>query len=186
MSDGRGRNSGGSNAPFGESGPPQKKPGGCLKALGLGILILFGLGVLGNIVIALTHIGQAPRNQIAPANQVASSGQPDPDDQPPVDPHAATGNPSNDALLARLPEDRPAILAAIVKKGCRGERAFYQGVGHKGYGAGKAFWDVACTNGRAYVLGIDPDKNGTTGALDCQFFKAIKAGECFTKFPEGS
>ncbi|WP_158913126.1 hypothetical protein [Caulobacter sp. S45] len=186
MSDGRGGYNAGSNAPFGESGPPQKKPSGCLKALGLGILIFVGLGVLGNIVIALTQHGRTASNQIAPANQVASSGQPDPGDQPAVDLHAATGNPSNDALLARALEDRPAILAATVKKGCRGERAYYQGIGHKGDAVGKAFWNVACTNGHAYMLQIEPDKHGTAEVMDCRFLKAIKADQCFTKFPEGS
>ena len=44
-----------------------------------------------------------------------------------------------------------------------------------------AYWNVACSNNRAYSISIKNDAQGTTGIMDCPFLKTLGV-ECFKKF----
>jgi hypothetical protein len=91
-------------------------------------------------------------------------------------------NSANDYLLVSKPEERAKRLGNVVGEGCVGKTTFYGGIGTKGFAKNKAFWSVRCTDGRAFMVTVEPDGNGKV--LDCTVLKAIKAGECFKKLAE--
>ena len=91
--------------------------------------------------------------------------------------HAANG--ANNYLLAATPQVRASTLARAVGDHCRGRTAFYMGLGdaRAGLGAGKGFWSLRCSDGRSFMIQVNPD--GTSGVLECSVIKAMHAGECF-------
>ncbi|MDP3228494.1 MAG: hypothetical protein Q8N13_11035 [Acidovorax sp.] len=57
-------------------------------------------------------------------------------------------------------------------------RTFFQGLDKKG----DAYWNLACANGKSYMVSIANDAKGSSKILGCEFLKAINAGSCFKKF----
>lgn len=87
------------------------------------------------------------------------------------------------ARLMSLPEpDRATMLAAAVRSAgdaCdRGTRSMYQGSTKSRV----ALWSVACRDGNAYSVSINPDRGGSTRFLSCTMLRALKAGECFRRY----
>jgi hypothetical protein len=94
---------------------------------------------------------------------------------------ASTGNPSTDRLLAMPEQQRIEVLARSIRRDCTGTRAFLMGVTRTGRARGTAYWSVACTNGRSYVIQMDADKKGTSFVADCRVL-AGTGRECFQQF----
>jgi hypothetical protein len=92
-----------------------------------------------------------------------------------------TGNPFTDRLLAMPEQQRIELLARSIRNGCVGTRAFFMGVTRTGRARGTAYWSVACTNGRNYVIQIDPDKKGTSFVASCRVLEGT-GRECFQQF----
>ncbi len=57
-------------------------------------------------------------------------------------------------------------------------RNFFQGF-DKGR---NAYWNVACSNKKSYLISINNDSVGSTKIMSCALLKAVNAGECFKKF----
>ena len=70
------------------------------------------------------------------------------------------------------------LLTASGEKCPSVTKTFYQGSDKKE----NAFWNVQCSNGKAFVVQLFNDSKGSTKILDCAILKAINAGTCFTKF----
>src|ERR1700722_981819 len=68
-----------------------------------------------------------------------------------------SGNAAHDQLAALPDSTRILALATIVKKSCVGTRAFFMGMASNH----NAYWSVACTNGKSYVVEIAPEANGS-------------------------
>src|SRR5690349_7163683 len=88
--------------------------------------------------------------------------------------HAA--NPANDYLLSVTPKVQAETLSKAVGEKCRGQTAFYMGLGTSGLGADKGFWSIRCTDGRSFAVQVNPD--GTSRVLECAVLKALNAGVC--------
>jgi hypothetical protein len=94
---------------------------------------------------------------------------------------AGSGNPVTDTLLAMPEPQRTELLGRTVRHDCVGTRAFLMGVTASGPARGTAYWSVACTNGRSYVIQIDRDKKGTSFVADCRVLQGT-GRECFQQF----
>lgn len=108
-----------------------------------------------------------------------------------VAPATASDNLANDYLLSISPAAQARMLGKVAGDGCVGTLAFYQGsvgdrppraddapimVGHEH----DAIWNVKCTNGKSYVIGVFP--TGGSNVLACSVLKTIHAGQCFVKY----
>ncbi len=83
--------------------------------------------------------------------------------------------------LVKLPnKERNAMFGKLLAdKGCGTvTRTFFQGFDDKR----TAYWNAACKNGDAYMVGIGNDAGGSTKILSCAMLKAVNAGECFKKW----
>jgi hypothetical protein len=94
---------------------------------------------------------------------------------------ASTGNPVTDRLLALPEEQRIATLGRLAHHNCVGTRAFLMGVTRTGTARGTAYWSVACTNGRSYVIQINRDRKGTSFVADCRVLEGT-GRQCFQEF----
>jgi hypothetical protein len=94
---------------------------------------------------------------------------------------AATGNPTTDRLLGLPEQQRIEILGRMAHHNCVGTRAFLMGVTASGPARGTAYWSVACTTGKSYVIQINRNKTGTSFVLDCRAL-AGTGRECFQQF----
>lgn len=74
-------------------------------------------------------------------------------------------------LLTSSGEDCPKVT-----------RTFFQGAAVNG----DAFWNVACSNGKAFSIQVNGDSEGSTKIMDCAMLKLVNAGECFKAFPKGA
>jgi hypothetical protein len=89
-------------------------------------------------------------------------------------------NIANNILLSRTSEQKTAILSNIVNSAgeeCIPIRSFYQGVDI--YDA--AYWNLACANGRSFVIQISNDDEARTTIFQCEALKSLGA-ECFKRF----
>ena len=92
---------------------------------------------------------------------------------------ALAANSANDTLLTLAPNQQAEILGHAA--GCTGNYAFYRGTSaDPGLGQGVPFWAVRCSDGKAYMVGIDPN---STRVLRCEAIKLVTNDDCFTKFP---
>jgi hypothetical protein len=77
---------------------------------------------------------------------------------------------------------RNTVFALYLQKSgedCRRvTKNFLQGVDQKG----NAFWNVACSNNKSFVVQINNDAVGSTRILSCAVMKAVRGPECFKKF----
>jgi hypothetical protein len=95
---------------------------------------------------------------------------------------ALATNGANDYLLSAKPNVQAATLAKAVGGNCQGQTAFYMGVGKSGISQGKGFWSVRCTDGRPFMVQVNPD--GTSSVLECSVLKRLNAGTCFKAFAD--
>jgi hypothetical protein len=89
-------------------------------------------------------------------------------------------NIANNILLSRTSDQKTQILSNIVNSAgeeCIPTRSFYQGVDI--YDA--AYWDLACSNGRSFVIQISNDDQAMTTIFQCSTMKSLGA-ECFKRF----
>jgi hypothetical protein len=91
--------------------------------------------------------------------------------------HAHAANGANDYLLSVTPQLQATTLARAVGTKCQGQTAFYMGIGKSGISQGKGFWSVRCTDGRPFMVQVNPD--GTSSVLECALLKRLNAGTCF-------
>jgi hypothetical protein len=92
---------------------------------------------------------------------------------------ALAANTANDTLLTLAPNEQAEILGHAA--GCTGNYAFYRGTStDPGLGQGVPFWAVRCSDGKAYMVGIEPSR---TRVLRCEAVKLVANDDCFTKFP---
>ena len=70
------------------------------------------------------------------------------------------------------------LLVASGEKCPSVTRTFFQGSDKKQ----NAFWNVQCSNGKAFQILLLNDAKGSTRLLDCAVLKAVNGGTCFTKF----
>lgn len=92
---------------------------------------------------------------------------------------AYAANGANDYLLSVTPKIQAATLAKAGGAGCRGQKAFYMGIGKSGLSEDKGFWSVRCADGRSFSVQVNPD--GTSLVLECVALRALNAGTCFKK-----
>ena len=92
---------------------------------------------------------------------------------------AYAANGANDYLLSVPPKIQASTLAKAVGENCRGQRAFYEGIGKSGLSEDKGFWSIRCADGRSFSVQVNPD--GTSLVLECAVLKALNAGTCFKK-----
>ena len=61
-------------------------------------------------------------------------------------------NGANDYLLSVTPQIQATTLAKAVGQKCRGETAYYMGIGKSGLAQNKGFWSIRCTDGRPFLV----------------------------------
>jgi hypothetical protein len=49
---------------------------------------------------------------------------------------------------------------------------------------GRAYWNVACANGRAFSIRIDADAHGSTSISDCAVIKRLAGVGCFERIKD--
>lgn len=95
---------------------------------------------------------------------------------------AAWANPAHDRVQQMPSGARNAFFIKYLQgsgESCdEVTRNFFQGSGK----SGDASWNVACRNGKAYLIMIYNDAQGSSKILSCAVLKALNAGECFKKF----
>lgn len=93
-----------------------------------------------------------------------------------------SGNIGHTLLLDMIPAERSKTLSSVVElngEACGGgEGTFFQGVDEDR----AAYWNLACSNGSNYSIKIEPDANGTSTILECNFLEFISGVPCFTPF----
>ena len=88
-------------------------------------------------------------------------------------------NPTHDQLTGFNDEQRKAALAKLLQSSSEScgsaTRTFFQMQDDQG----RAYWHVACSNGKSYVVRINPDKGGTANVSDCAMMQRLTGGQCF-------
>ena len=57
-------------------------------------------------------------------------------------------------------------------------RTFFQGKDK----TGAVYWNIQCSNGKAYQMQIANNATGSSRSLDCELIKKMNAGICFKPF----
>ncbi|CAM2889794.1 Uncharacterised protein [Legionella steigerwaltii] len=89
-------------------------------------------------------------------------------------------NIANSILLSRTSEQKTQILSGIINAAgepCIPIGSFYQGLDIND----AAYWNVACSNGRSFVIQIANDAEATTTIIQCSAMKSLGA-QCFKRF----
>lgn len=94
---------------------------------------------------------------------------------------AVAENGANDYLLAASSSQQATVLGQAVGEGCKGNKAFYMGIGKEGIAKDQGFWSVRCSDGRSFAVMVYPD--GSSQVLDCKTLAAVGGGTCFKKLP---
>jgi len=92
----------------------------------------------------------------------------------------AYANVASDILASRTRDQQAQILGNIINAAgepCTPGQVFFQGLDV--YGA--AYWDIACSEGRAFVIQIMNNAAATTTIVRCNAMKSLGA-TCFTDF----
>jgi mitochondrial fission protein ELM1 len=90
-------------------------------------------------------------------------------------------NQAHDIISTMQEAKRNETLSRFMSKSgesCKVTQSFFQGVDSKK----SAFWNVACTSKKAYVIMMNNDSSGSTKILDCKAMKAVAKTDCFKKF----
>lgn len=97
-------------------------------------------------------------------------------------PGAALANKAH-GMIEKMPDkDRSKTFTSFLKNS--GEdcgsvtKNFFQGFDKNR----NAFWNVACSNKKSYVIMVNDDAVGSTKIMSCAVLKAVNAGECFKNF----
>jgi hypothetical protein len=151
--------------PLPRSGPPSKGA----RTVVIVLVSIGGLALLGAIgVLAYLHLVLRPRAEAAAAATPSTTLSRMP---------LAVRAPEQ---MAGLPEEKRRIVlqGTVTSTGenCVVTRTFLQGTRY-----GDAYWNVACSNGKAFVVKVADDAKGSTRVLDCAVVKAM-GDRCFTKF----
>lgn len=91
-------------------------------------------------------------------------------------------NIASEILYSRTSDQQAQILSNIVNSAgepCEPTRAYYQGLDLYG----SAYWDVACKDGRSFVIQISNNAAATTTIIRCSAMKSLGT-QCFKKFGE--
>ena len=94
----------------------------------------------------------------------------------------AVRNEAHERLKKLSDKDRNAALSVIVRANgdpCTVTKNFIQGEPIK---EGNAFWNVRCSNGKAFSIMIEPDAKGSTRVLDCAIMEELHMSNCFKTF----
>ncbi|QMT61455.1 MULTISPECIES: hypothetical protein [unclassified Legionella] len=89
-------------------------------------------------------------------------------------------NIANNILLSRTSEQKAQILSGIINSAgepCIPTEAFYQGVDLND----AAYWNIACSNGKSFVIQIANDAAATKTIIQCSAMKSLGT-QCFKKF----
>jgi hypothetical protein len=93
-------------------------------------------------------------------------------------------NPAHEQLLKFTEEQRKAAWTMLLQKSgerCdHATRTFFQMQDLDG----RAYWDVACANGRAYKIRINTDRHGSTSISDCALMKRLTGTACFERMKD--
>jgi hypothetical protein len=97
-------------------------------------------------------------------------------------PDLALANKAHGMIEKMSNSDRNTTFTAFLKNSgvdCGSvTRNFFQGFDK----SRNAFWNVACSNKKSYIIMINNDSVGSTRIMSCDVLKAVNAGECFKKF----
>lgn len=140
----------------------------------LSTVLLWGVGLLILLALVVAIIGHL-HSPSTPPSAMSSSEQSL--KQASASDYASGRNIANAQLLALPASEQAGALAKAVGEGCSGIQAFYMGSSKQD----EAFWSVKCSNSKSYAVMISPDSVGSTRVLECAVFRAVNAGECFTK-----
>ena len=66
----------------------------------------------------------------------------------------ASDNGARDALLKKPIQEQKGILQDVVGDGCRVTRVFFNGIAKRAIAKARAFWSVACADGRTFIVMI--------------------------------
>jgi hypothetical protein len=88
-------------------------------------------------------------------------------------------NPTHERLLQRSNADRNRAWTVLLQKsGEQCDRAT-NNMFRMQDPQGKAYWSVACANGRAFGVTINPDSEGSTSIADCAVLERLTKTGCF-------
>lgn len=96
---------------------------------------------------------------------------------------SANANDWHDMIMKMQSSERKAAMGnAVRSRGhtCTEKKVFFQGFD----GEKTSVWNVACANGKDYVVSIEDNKDGTTRIADCSSVKELSSGntQCWIKF----
>jgi hypothetical protein len=102
----------------------------------------------------------------------------------------SSGNLAHDLLVAKSDAERNMWFTKYMKENeVPGEEcdsvklSFFQGLGvDDTLSPRAAYWNVACCNGRSFVIMVRNDAVGSSKILDCAILKLVSGVECFKKF----
>ncbi len=92
---------------------------------------------------------------------------------------ASAGNFTHSYLMKSPEKERAEALGEVLNasgKSCDATKTFYQGMDSES----TAYWDVACTNGKSYVIQVPSDINAKTRIMECSLMKMIGV-DCWIK-----
>lgn len=163
-----------------EPGPAPETPSKSGQKLFFGVLVGVPVALLVAGIVAVTSKPPAGP-AITQVAQVVSSSLPNA--------QASLGRPgkvtrssnaSHIALLSRGSTQRTAALSLIVKRSgraCTGTRHYFQRLEPE---SSDAFWNIACSNGKAYAVRIRSKAGNVAEVMDCAVLKR-DGRECFKK-----
>ncbi|AUH71728.1 Uncharacterised protein [Legionella sainthelensi] len=89
-------------------------------------------------------------------------------------------NVASDILSSRTSDQQVQILGNIINSAglpCTPTRSFFQGLDM----SGAAYWDIACSDGRSFVIQIMNNAAATTTIIQCSAMQSLGA-TCFKGF----
>jgi hypothetical protein len=92
---------------------------------------------------------------------------------------ALAGNLAHSHILKMPEKERLEALGGVLNasgKPCDATKTFYQGMDSDG----SAYWDVACKNGKSFVVQVPRDVNAKTRIMGCDFMKMLGT-DCWIK-----
>lgn len=99
--------------------------------------------------------------------------------------NATSANETHDRLSKLSTKDRNDFFTIFMRKSNEDcgivIKSFFQGFSKT---SGSAFWNVACTNKKTFVIMINNDATGSTKILECSVVKLLTKVDCFKKFSD--
>jgi hypothetical protein len=145
---------------------PSTKPG-CLT----------WLAVIGTLIFGILFLGWCARTLMDRTG--LTNAQPDAATAP--IPSTDGRNPSHDRLRTLARNLRNDAFTKINHERCQVNDHEWLGLYRRD---STSFWRIDCTNGKAFMLGIEADATGSAKTVDCQVSRAIANVDCFKPFRE--